>query len=84
MFSIFFDVPSTLKNLCDNLKTPSIEAASVEVENQGGGAATSDTVFKEAEADQGQEPSSIKKNKVGFRDRKILEYENRLRHYSTP
>ena len=23
-------------------------------------------------------------NKVGFRDRKIIEYENRVRHYSTP
>ncbi|XP_011305957.1 calcium uptake protein 1 homolog, mitochondrial isoform X2 [Fopius arisanus] len=25
-----------------------------------------------------------KKQKVGFRDRKIIEYENRIRHYSTP
>ncbi|XP_043473184.1 calcium uptake protein 1 homolog, mitochondrial-like isoform X1 [Leptopilina heterotoma] len=25
-----------------------------------------------------------KKHKVGFRDRKIIEYENRIRHYSTP
>ncbi|XP_017883472.1 calcium uptake protein 1 homolog, mitochondrial-like isoform X2 [Ceratina calcarata] len=25
-----------------------------------------------------------KKEKVGFRDRKIIEYENRMRHYSTP
>jgi len=26
----------------------------------------------------------IKKKKVGFRERKIIEYENRIRHYSTP
>lgn len=26
---------------------------------------------------------SIKKN-IGFRERKIIEYENRIRHYSTP
>ncbi|XP_066602813.1 calcium uptake protein 1 homolog, mitochondrial-like isoform X2 [Prorops nasuta] len=25
-----------------------------------------------------------KKQKIGFRDRKIIEYENRIRHYSTP
>ncbi|XP_003490262.1 calcium uptake protein 1 homolog, mitochondrial isoform X1 [Bombus impatiens] len=25
-----------------------------------------------------------KKEKIGFRDRKIIEYENRIRHYSTP
>ncbi|KAK0075084.1 hypothetical protein PV326_011888, partial [Microctonus aethiopoides] len=25
-----------------------------------------------------------KKQKIGFRDRKIIEYENRMRHYSTP
>ncbi|KAL1491273.1 hypothetical protein ABEB36_011893 [Hypothenemus hampei] len=25
-----------------------------------------------------------KKDKIGFRDRKIIEYENRIRHYSTP
>ncbi|XP_076397687.1 mitochondrial calcium uptake 1 isoform X2 [Megachile rotundata] len=25
-----------------------------------------------------------KKEKIGFRDRKIIEYENRMRHYSTP
>ncbi|XP_076160501.1 mitochondrial calcium uptake 1 isoform X2 [Ptiloglossa arizonensis] len=36
--------------------------------------------------DQGQESRSKKKakEKIGFRDRKITEYENRLRAYSTP
>lgn len=35
----------------------------------------------EVEADTADKP---KKKKVGFRDRKIIEYENRIRHYSTP
>lgn len=26
----------------------------------------------------------VRRSKVGFRDRKIIEYENRIRHYSTP
>lgn len=77
MFSFFFDIPSIWNNVCKYFKTPSVEAVSVEVEDQ------SEKFIKEAEAD-GQESSAIKKNKVGFRDRKIVEYENRLRHYSSP
>ena len=82
MFSIFLDFPSVLKRLKNYFKTPSVEAASVEVENQGGNNADTGHI-KEAEAEEGQE-ASVKKNKVGFRDRKIVEYENRLRHYSSP
>ncbi|XP_018364183.1 PREDICTED: calcium uptake protein 1 homolog, mitochondrial isoform X2 [Trachymyrmex cornetzi] len=31
-----------------------------------------------------QKRKKNKKQKIGFRDRKIIEYENRMRHYSTP
>ncbi|XP_065202459.1 calcium uptake protein 1 homolog, mitochondrial [Planococcus citri] len=35
--------------------------------------------------DSGKQKSSKKdKEKIGFRDRKIIEYENRIRHFSTP
>lgn len=37
----------------------------------------------ETSVDIGSEPAP-KKKKVGFRDRKIIEYENRIRQYSTP
>jgi len=81
LFSIFFDLPSVLTRLKNYFKTPSVEAASVEVQNQGGNTAETGHI-KESEA-EGQK-ASVKKNKVGFRDRKIVEYENRLRHYSSP
>lgn len=38
---------------------------------------------KDSEED-GSGKKKKKKEKVGFRDRKIIEYENRIRHYSTP
>lgn len=34
--------------------------------------------------DDNEPQQAIKKKKVGFRERKIIEYENRIRHYSTP
>uniref|UniRef100_A0A336LVV2 CSON002669 protein n=1 Tax=Culicoides sonorensis TaxID=179676 RepID=A0A336LVV2_CULSO len=36
------------------------------------------------EEGEGQQKKKGKKEKVGFRDRKIIEYENRLRNYATP
>uniref|UniRef100_A0A336K9V9 CSON002669 protein n=1 Tax=Culicoides sonorensis TaxID=179676 RepID=A0A336K9V9_CULSO len=36
------------------------------------------------EEGEGQQKKKGKKEKVGFRDRKIIEYENRIRQYSTP
>nr|XP_034184896.1 calcium uptake protein 1 homolog, mitochondrial-like isoform X2 [Osmia lignaria] len=38
---------------------------------------------KQIEEQQDNEKKK-KKEKIGFRDRKIIEYENRMRHYSTP
>ncbi|XP_050728440.1 calcium uptake protein 1 homolog, mitochondrial-like isoform X4 [Eriocheir sinensis] len=38
----------------------------------------------ESEANDGMAEEKKKKKRVGFRDRKIIEYENRIRQYSTP
>ncbi|XP_063700396.1 calcium uptake protein 1 homolog, mitochondrial isoform X2 [Culicoides brevitarsis] len=48
---------------------------------------TNTEVAEEEESDvdeEGQTKKKSKKEKVGFRDRKIIEYENRLRNYATP
>ena len=37
-----------------------------------------------AAADQTESESGSSKEKIGFRDRKIIEYENRIRQYSAP
>ena len=39
---------------------------------------------EEAAADQAESESGSSKEKIGFRDRKIIEYENRIRQYSAP
>ena len=39
---------------------------------------------KEASENQTESESSATKEKIGFRDRKIIEYENRIRQYSAP
>lgn len=38
----------------------------------------------EDRVEEHQKPKKHRKEKVGFRDRKIIEYENRMRNYSTP
>lgn len=38
----------------------------------------------ESEDEDGEERKKRKKEKIGFRDRKIIDYENRLRAFSTP
>merc|ERR1719239_1660400 len=38
----------------------------------------------ETSDEEGDGVKEIKKKKVGFRDRRIIEYENRIRQYSTP
>ncbi|XP_055683652.1 calcium uptake protein 1 homolog, mitochondrial isoform X2 [Lutzomyia longipalpis] len=43
----------------------------------------SDSEVSESD-DDGKSPEKKKKEKIGFRDRKIIEYENRIRMYSTP
>jgi len=39
---------------------------------------------EESEGEDGEEKKKKKKEKIGFRDRKIIDYENRLRAFSTP
>ncbi|XP_047515323.1 calcium uptake protein 1 homolog, mitochondrial-like isoform X4 [Pieris napi] len=38
----------------------------------------------ESESEMETRKKRFRKEKIGFRDRKIIEYENRMRHYSTP
>ena len=60
------------------IKGPSVEAASINETNQ-------DIEHNEIDEPNGNDlKSSNKKSKIGFRERKIIEYENRIRHYSTP
>ena len=39
---------------------------------------------KEDENEENGNGKKIKKEKIGFKDRKIIDYENRIRTYSTP
>ncbi|XP_072745594.1 calcium uptake protein 1 homolog, mitochondrial isoform X2 [Anoplolepis gracilipes] len=56
---------------------PKVKAASMLVEQ------TQDNESME-NIEQDLQKKKKKKQKIGFRDRKIIEYENRIRHYSTP
>ncbi|EFN68144.1 Calcium-binding atopy-related autoantigen 1 [Camponotus floridanus] len=58
-------------------KVPKVEAASMLVEK------IQDNENME-QTEQDLQKKKKKKDKIGFRDRKIIEYENRIRHYSTP
>jgi len=40
--------------------------------------------LKDVDAENGKKCIGKKKEKIGFRDRKIIDYENRIRAYSTP
>ncbi len=44
----------------------------------------SDSESEEEEKSKSETGNGSKKEKVGFRDRKIIDYENRIRNYSTP
>ena len=59
------------------MKPSSVEAASLS-ESQDGKPET------ETDSDSETALKPSKKAKIGFRERKIIEYENRIRHYSTP
>jgi Ca2+-binding EF-hand superfamily protein len=41
-------------------------------------------VDEAADGSEDEKKKKHRKEKIGFRDRKIIEYENRIRHYSTP
>lgn len=75
-FNNYFLLCSIYGKVKDLVKTPSVEAASLEETRD---ADKLDDILEENEL-----KPSIKKKKIGFRERKIMEYENRIRHYSTP
>ncbi|KAL0112481.1 hypothetical protein PUN28_012063 [Cardiocondyla obscurior] len=56
---------------------PKVDAASIPVED-------THTTENVEIIEQDLQKKKKKKQKIGFRDRKIIEYENRIRHYSTP
>ncbi|KAF5299378.1 hypothetical protein FQR65_LT09419 [Abscondita terminalis] len=55
--------------------TPSVKAHDESITSDG---------LNEDVPEEHVKPKKHRKEKVGFRDRKIIEYENRIRHYSTP
>lgn len=57
---------------------PRVDAASLDETNQDV------KPVEDVEEENESEMKPSKKKKVGFRERKIIEYENRIRHYSTP
>ncbi|GBM50799.1 Calcium uptake protein 1, mitochondrial [Araneus ventricosus] len=63
---------------------PSVEAASALAENKKKSKKNEDNDSDQEVQEEKQEGKSKKKDRPGFRDRKIIEYENRIRAYSTP
>ncbi|XP_069105629.1 calcium uptake protein 1, mitochondrial-like isoform X1 [Argopecten irradians] len=64
-----------------SLKT-TVYASTGEVEKQESGEVVE--TKEEDEEEEGEKTEKKKKKKIGFRDRRIIEYENRIRAYSTP
>ncbi|XP_046416802.1 calcium uptake protein 1 homolog, mitochondrial isoform X1 [Neodiprion fabricii] len=58
-------------------KMPKVDAAEALTENN-------ESTSIEQGGQEDQKKKKHKREKVGFRDRKIIEYENRMRHFSTP
>ncbi|XP_021344220.1 calcium uptake protein 1, mitochondrial-like [Mizuhopecten yessoensis] len=63
------------------LKT-TVHASTGEVEKQDSGELLE--AKEEGDEEEGAQTEKKKKKKIGFRDRRIIEYENRIRAYSTP
>ncbi|CAL1298357.1 unnamed protein product [Larinioides sclopetarius] len=63
---------------------PSVEAASTLAENKKKSKKDEDSDSDQEVQEEKQDGKSKKKDRPGFRDRKIIEYENRIRAYSTP
>uniref|UniRef100_A0A1B0D8W2 Uncharacterized protein n=1 Tax=Phlebotomus papatasi TaxID=29031 RepID=A0A1B0D8W2_PHLPP len=67
-----------------NFLFPKVDAAS-KVDKDTSAAETEESDSEVSESEDGEKsPEKKKKEKIGFRDRKIIEYENRVRTYSTP
>ncbi|XP_029174818.1 calcium uptake protein 1 homolog, mitochondrial-like isoform X2 [Nylanderia fulva] len=60
---------------------PKVDAASIQLVEETQANETDRSV---EQTEQEQKKKKSKKQKIGFRDRKIIEYENRIRSYSTP
>ncbi|XP_050670899.1 calcium uptake protein 1 homolog, mitochondrial isoform X2 [Leptidea sinapis] len=75
LYSVLFGVGaySSYKFSLKNKFLPSIAAAEEVSETDS-----------ESENEVETRKKRFRKEKIGFRDRKIIEYENRMRHYSTP
>ncbi|XP_033740725.1 calcium uptake protein 1, mitochondrial-like isoform X3 [Pecten maximus] len=59
-----------------------VHASTGEVEKQEAGEVVE--AKEEEDGEEGEQTEKKKKKKIGFRDRRIIEYENRIRAYSTP
>ncbi|GLH08402.1 Calcium uptake protein 1 homolog, mitochondrial [Gryllus bimaculatus] len=63
---------------------PRVDAATQVAENHVEVATSDSDDGGESDADDTKKKKKKEKEKIGFRDRKIMEYENRMRQYSTP
>ncbi|XP_065164581.1 calcium uptake protein 1 homolog, mitochondrial isoform X2 [Atheta coriaria] len=65
---------------------PAVKAHSEPKHNEikSSDAETEDEESDSDDEEESDKPAKKKKEKIGFRERKIIEYENRIRHYSTP
>ncbi|XP_021348921.1 calcium uptake protein 1, mitochondrial-like isoform X3 [Mizuhopecten yessoensis] len=70
-----------ISNPMSYLKT-TVHASTGEVEKQDSGELLE--AKEEGDEEEGAQTEKKKKKKIGFRDRRIIEYENRIRAYSTP
>ncbi|OXA52924.1 calcium uptake protein 1 homolog, mitochondrial isoform X2 [Folsomia candida] len=68
-----------------DIEFPRVDAASPPEPSKKDKVAVGDeSEHEDSSSEGGKELSKKKSAKVGFRDRKIIEYENRIRQYSTP
>lgn len=74
-FAFYEDQKKELKKLL-----PSVDAATIDVEKHHK-VSVGETSAEEAEVEENKKK---KKKAIGFRERRIIEYENRMRAYSTP
>ncbi|GFY57045.1 calcium uptake protein 1 homolog, mitochondrial [Trichonephila inaurata madagascariensis] len=65
-------------------KFPSVDAASALAENKKKSKKNDDNDSEQEVQENKHEEKGKKRDRPGFRDRKIIEYENRIRAYSTP
>ncbi|ODM99084.1 Calcium uptake protein 1, mitochondrial [Orchesella cincta] len=79
MISVFIDWKTLWEMITEKFKPPKVDAAEVSKADANDKVSLSDEDDSEV-VPRGKKPGI----KLGFRDRKIIEYENRIRQYSTP